>query len=103
MSAAWQSAKAIQAEQSLPQEAQVVIEDDPYTFLWDQINLETKTVHLVRRGHPEDHEPAWVSKWVDLEGVVTLENMTLAMARHTNVDLHLVNDAADILSKLGNG
>ena len=90
MFAAWQSAKSIQIEENIKNGDVVVIEGDPYTF--------TGLAHLFRQGHPEDGEPAWVSRMISVANVVTLENMTRAMALHTNVDLHSVNGAEEIIN-----
>ena len=45
-------------------------------------------------------EPIWVSKHIKSSDVVTLDNMTLAMLLHTNIDLHIVNNVEEITSKL---
>ncbi|HBD02400.1 MAG: hypothetical protein UX38_C0005G0036 [Microgenomates group bacterium GW2011_GWC1_46_16] len=98
MFAAWQSAKSIQIEENIKNGDVVVIEGDPYTFWFNGIDPTTGLAHLFRQGHPEDGEPAWVSRMISVANVVTLENMTRAMALHTNVDLHSVNGAEEIIN-----
>ncbi len=75
----------------------VVIESDPYTFWFNGVDPTTQLAHLFREGHMDEGEPAWVARYIRVSDVVTLSNITLAMSYHTNIDLHLVNNAQEII------
>ncbi len=100
MEDAWASAIAQQAEEVIEEGAIVVVQDDPYTWRYRSDHPLHKHPHIFRDGQ-EEGEPNLLIRDVDGSfNVVTLLNITLAMTRHTNRDVHLVNDENDVLNLL---